>query len=101
MEGKGGEQSGYAHRCSTKLDELVLCPEPDGDEQYVKTSYDNWRRARARYPRSPFLGTREYLRDGSRGEYIFQSYEQIAAKVDGLYSGLLNLGVQPVCSSFA
>ena len=91
------EEEGYAHRCPTQLDELVTYPEPeDGDDIVVKTLYDNWRRARTRFARSPFLGTREFLRNGDRGEYIFQTYEEIAIKVDGLLSGLLNLGVKPV-----
>lgn len=47
-----------------------------------------------------FLGTRELLEDGSRGEYKFKTYTEILDITSRLGSGVINLDLAPLVSDY-
>jgi long-chain acyl-CoA synthetase len=47
-------------------------------------------------PNANFLGTRQKLADGNFGEYVWQSYADVARNVGNLARGIMKLGLCPV-----
>jgi hypothetical protein len=82
---------GYPHRSVQSPDRILEHP-----YEGVATLYDNYLRALSLYPHNPCLGTRRYNADGTRGEYEFSTFKQVAEKAENLASGLVNLGIRAV-----
>eukprot|EP01087_Luapelamoeba_hula_P017202 TRINITY_DN53_c0_g2_i1.p1 TRINITY_DN53_c0_g2~~TRINITY_DN53_c0_g2_i1.p1 ORF type:complete len:690 (+),score=128.49 TRINITY_DN53_c0_g2_i1:158-2227(+) len=87
---------GYPHRHPHFYDSLCAVPPEQLEQGFTtRTLYDISERARKLYAEQPCLGTRQYLRDGTRGGYVWSTYTQVADRSDALRSGLANLGVKP------
>jgi hypothetical protein len=82
---------GYPHRSVQSPDRILEHP-----YEGVATLYDNYLRALSLYPHNACLGTRQYNADGTRGEYEFSTFKQVAEKAENLASGLVNLGIRAV-----
>jgi len=80
---------GYPHRSVQSPDRILEHP-----YEGVATLYDNYLRALSLYPHNACLGTRRYNADGTRGEYEFSTFKQVAEKAENLASGLVNLGIR-------
>ncbi|KAL0223334.1 hypothetical protein P9112_002724 [Eukaryota sp. TZLM1-RC] len=57
------------------------------------TIFDNFRTTAQLYPDRPCLGTREYLPDGSRGEFSFINYRETAQWVDDVCHAIHSTGL--------
>jgi long-chain acyl-CoA synthetase len=61
------------------------------------TCYDIFQNARIQYPSRPFLGHRPINPKGEAGEYVWETYAQVGARVDKFGSGLQALNCIPSC----
>lgn len=75
------------------MTKLVTTFAPPAD--CITTLYDNLEHSIKQHPNVPYLGIRELLPDGTRGQYQWQTYAEVATARSALGSGLLYHGIAP------
>jgi long-chain acyl-CoA synthetase len=85
------ENSSGVYRHRHYPDRLVEIPFEDEPE--INSVYKMWARACERYSGNNLFGVRELLANGSRGDYVWETYGQIAPQVDRIGSALAKLGL--------
>ena len=91
----GGAGHGPVRRGANSVPPLLAIPGPGKSGLMIYTSYENFRAAAATFPQNPYLGHREIATDGSASPYIWQTYSEVALRVDLFAAGLINLGMCP------
>jgi long-chain acyl-CoA synthetase len=85
---------GPIHRaCDGQEPVLGVCDETTGE--IVTTSYENFQLTRRKFGNRPFLGYRPIADNGSAGDYVWSTYEQVGKRADNFGSGLLDLDLCP------
>jgi len=59
------------------------------------TSYENFQLARRKFGNRPYLGQRAIKPDGTVGDYVWTTYEEVGTRAEHIGSGLINLGLCP------
>eukprot|EP00449_Zooxanthella_nutricula_P019160 CAMPEP_0198540486 /NCGR_PEP_ID=MMETSP1462-20131121/53224_1 /TAXON_ID=1333877 /ORGANISM="Brandtodinium nutriculum, Strain RCC3387" /LENGTH=682 /DNA_ID=CAMNT_0044270595 /DNA_START=54 /DNA_END=2102 /DNA_ORIENTATION=- len=61
----------------------------------VTTSWENFCLAREKFPKEPFLGHRPIKPDGTAGEYVWSTFEDVGKRCEAFGSGLINMNLCP------
>lgn len=61
----------------------------------VMTSWENFCLARNKYPKEPYLGHRPIRPDGTPGDYVWTSFEEVGKQAEGFGAGLIHFGLCP------
>merc|ERR1719507_2832480 len=62
----------------------------------ITTSWENFDNTRSKYPKEPYLGTRPIRPDGTAGDFVWQTYEEVGKKVEAFGAGLMHFGLCPL-----
>lgn len=61
----------------------------------VTTSWENFMLARTKYPKEPYLGHRPTRKDGTAGDYVWRTFEEIGKESEAFGAGLVHLQLCP------
>jgi len=95
LRGTGGNGEGPIHRAMIPGAPTLGIVAENG--VCCQTVYELFQNAKVQYPSRPFLGYRPINEKGEAGEFVFQTYAQVAARVDKFGSGLQSLNLIPKC----
>lgn len=85
---------GPIHR-GVDLDPPMLGIRDPDTRHLVTTSWENFLLARQKWPNDPFLGHRPINPDGTAGDFVWQTFAQVAKRAEAIGCGLVNLGLCP------
>lgn len=66
-----------------------------GAKKTAMTSFENFTFSRIAHGKAPFLGHRPVQADGTVGDYVWETYEEVGQRVEKFGSGLVTLGLCP------
>jgi len=61
----------------------------------VTTCWENFMLARTKYPKNPYLGHRPFRPDGTAGDYVWMSFEEVGKQSEAFGAGLAHLCLCP------
>jgi len=67
----------------------------DATGALVTTSWENFALARGKFPKEPFLGHRQRRPDGSVGDFVWQTFEEVGRRAEAFGAGLVHFGLCP------